>query len=1221
MRHDCECETECGGAGVLVALFLGAGRLPLEYEYAMNTRAAAPLPAGQAVARQVALLCAALVGVLGVGVLAGWALDLPGLVRLRPQWPGMAPVTAVAFALCGFCVWALILNESRTRPLLAARGGAAIVVLAGALKLCDVVFHWHVIPDLLGFHEAVGSDPAPPVQMAALSALNFVLLGIALLLPPAARLIGLFQLLTLTAALSGWLGLFDYLRADVAFLPFTQMSLLSACGFIVLSGGIFCTRTDAGLAQLLLSNTAGGVLARRLLAPAIVLPFAIGWLRSKLQQVGGSASEATALLFELANALMIGTLVWVTARFLHRSSVKRKEVEEAMRENMERLATIVSTEPECVKVIDAAGRLAEMNPAGLKMLEVDSLQDAQQWDAIEYVRPHYREQFAALHRTVMGGGTGTLEFEIQGRRGTRRWLETHAAPLRNQRGEIWALLGITRDISTRKRAERSNAQVQLFRDLLDRTNDLIYIADASSGQVLDCNAALPRRLGYTYEEVRQLAVWELSTAAGAPTDWAERVARVQRSGSYVIESDYRCKDGTMLPVEISLSYVAEPQPLLIAVTRDVTERRLQQARAAHFARILKMQSAIHGAVLRIRNPEEFLQEACRVAVEVGGYPRAVISMVDPDGRRGRSKYRCGLSGLKEPESFLIGDGTEPDTSVTGRALRTGEVVVFADLHLGQPPMKARTDLVRLGIHSIIGLPLTVEGARVAALTLLSNHAEPMNDEELMLLQDVAATLGLGLRSQQHADAAQFLTYYDPLTGLAKRALFCEHLNSFIHEGSAHLSRPLVAVFDVQDLSSVNDTFGRSFGDALVQKVADRARLAVESERHVAHLGGGTFALVIREFRGVAESAAASIDGTVFDRPFDIDGRSLRVTCRSGMARYPADGQDAATLLQKAEAALRQAKESGERYLHFKLQMRSDVAKRMRLEHELREALEARQFVLHYQPQVSIATGRIESVEALLRWRHPTGGLLLPAQFLSVLESSEMIVAVGHWVLSQAAHDCRQIRSRGLPSLRVSVNVSALQIRRRGFAEEVLPVLEAFHKDDFGVDIEITESSVLQDLEDTRRKLRRLREVGVRIAIDDFGTGYSSLSLLPTLPIDILKIDRTFIQGLPENRASVALTSSIIQIASSFSLTTVAEGVESPAQLEMLRSLRCHYSQGYLHWKPMPIDALEELLARQKADGAGEAHNNVRAEDRSSRREARASATEDETPAPRTKSLR
>ena len=1012
----------------------------------------------------IAFLLGSLVGILGLSVLIGWTLDTWQVTSLPHAWSGVPPITALAFALSGvsLCCHALALLR-RPAFLPTARISAGTVALIGVLALSAVVFHSKMAfdwPVSQSAHEL-------PDHMTLLSALDFALLGIALLLPAAARLIGVFQFLVVTAALICWFAIFDVAASGTSLPVPAQMSPLAASGLVLLCAGALCTRAHGGLVVLLLSNSAGSVLARRLLAPVIVLPIAIGWLRLNAQQSGWFGTEVGVPLVAMANALLIGALVWVSARFLHRSSLKRRRVEEAMQGHMERLTA-------------------------------------------------------------------------------------------------------------------SQAQVQLFRDLLDRTNDLIYIADAITARVLDCNATLPTRLGYTYEEILQMRVWDLSTAAGAPDDWAERVARVQGTGSLVIGSDYRRKDGSRLPVEISLSYVVhEPQPLLVAVTRDVTERRLQEARAAHFTQVLKMHSAIHSAVLRIRDSEELLQEVCRVAVELGAYASAIVSMVDPGGLKARPKYRSGLTIPWEPVEIVIGNGTDADASVTAQALRTGELALCSDLRHSEQAVLGREELLRLGMLSIIALPLSVDGARVGALTLLCDSEKRIDEEELMLLQDAAVALGLGLRSQQHADAAQFLTHYDPLTGLPKRALFCEQVNALIRLSSAPLLHPIVGVFDIHDLSGFNDTYGRSFGDSLLQKVAERLRRIADSERHVGHLGGGTFALAMREASGVTDSVAAMIDREVFDQPFETDGRTFRVTGRSGLARYPLDGHDAATLVQKAEAALSRAKASGERYLHFKLEMRSDVVNRLQLEHELREAIEAQQFLLYYQPQISIATGRIESVEALLRWNNPQAGILLPAQFLPVLESSEMIVTVGNWVLARASDDCREFRRRALGPLRISINVSALQIRRRAFVQEVLRNVEGFGRDGYGIDIEITETSVLQDLEDTRGKLHRLREAGIRIAIDDFGTGYSSLGLLPTLPIDILKIDRAFIQGLPENPASVALTSSIIQIASAFGLATVAEGVESVAQLEKLRTLNCHQSQGYLHWKPMPIGALETLLEQQQ----------------------------------------
>jgi EAL domain-containing protein (putative c-di-GMP-specific phosphodiesterase class I) len=287
-------------------------------------------------------------------------------------------------------------------------------------------------------------------------------------------------------------------------------------------------------------------------------------------------------------------------------------------------------------------------------------------------------------------------------------------------------------------------------------------------------------------------------------------------------------------------------------------------------------------------------------------------------------------------------------------------------------------------------------------------------------------------------------------------------------------------------------------------------------------------------------------------------------------------------LQRAEAALKQAKESGEPYLHYQFKVHSELAERLALEHNLRSALDEQQFVLHYQPQVNVATGHIESVEALLRWNDPQNGLVQPARFLPVLESSGMIVAVGDWVLTQAAADCLRRRHQGLGPVRIAVNVAAQQIRRRGFVANCLAADAICAGDGSGLDLEITETGLLHDVEGASRKLRELRTAQMRIAIDDFGTGYSSLGLLSKLPVDLLKIDRSFISGPPADAASVTLVSSIIGLASAFNLIPVAEGVETAEQLRMLRELKCNHSQGYLHSRAVPAEQLEQMLAAQRA---------------------------------------
>lgn len=622
----------------------------------------------------------------------------------------------------------------------------------------------------------------------------------------------------------------------------------------------------------------------------------------------------------------------------------------------------------------------------------------------------------------------------------------------------------------------------------------------------------------------------------------------------------------------------------VAALRTRRECERQQTDIALLTRVLKMQSAINSAVLRIRDRNLLLQEACRVATDVGRYNSAVVWRVEPGERHARPGFRTGAEVPKiAPDLLPIGDGKERDTSLTGRAMRTGEVSVCRDLTRSEPPLVGREALYANGIRSVVALPFMVDGAPVGALTLTSRDAGVVRDDELLLLQDIAASLSFALRSQQSADAAEYLAHYDPLTGLAKRALFCRRLEDMLRTRLGPDQTPTVTVFDIDHLNNFNDSFGRHFGDLLLQQVAERLRLQAGGDERVGDLGGGTFALAAPGIDGADLGIASLLEKTVFAQSFLIEGRSVRVSCHSGVARYRIDGEDGSSLVQKAEAALKHAKETGEQYLHYKLEMRSEIAERMMLEHRLREAIDEQQFEIYYQPQVNIVSGHIESLEALLRWNDPEHGLVLPASFLPALESSGLIIPVGKWVVQRALQDCDRWRRVGLRPVRVAVNVSAVQFRGRDFIDFVLDLVKDWPRDPrgFGIDLEITETALLQDIDGAGRQLRELRAAGIRVALDDFGTGYSSLGLLSKLPVDLLKIDRSFVKGLPDDHTSMTLTRTIIGLASAFGLLTVAEGVETTEQFKLLRLLNCDQSQGYFHCPPVSVRKIDQLLAQDQ----------------------------------------
>jgi EAL domain-containing protein (putative c-di-GMP-specific phosphodiesterase class I) len=308
----------------------------------------------------------------------------------------------------------------------------------------------------------------------------------------------------------------------------------------------------------------------------------------------------------------------------------------------------------------------------------------------------------------------------------------------------------------------------------------------------------------------------------------------------------------------------------------------------------------------------------------------------------------------------------------------------------------------------------------------------------------------------------------------------------------------------------------------------------------------------------------------------IDGNEVRVSARAGVAMYPADGTTGESLFRNAEAALMGARDSGARYLFYSPQLNSRVADDLSLEQELRAAVERREFLLHYQPKIDATSGELVGLEALLRWQSPNG-LVSPDRFIRVLEESELILDVGRWVIEKSMEDYSAWKARGLRPVPIAVNVSPIQLRYGDFPDMVLAVLGKAATGDSPLEIEITEGVLMADIELNTERLRRLNDSGIKIAIDDFGTGYSSLRYLAKLPVDELKIDRSFVVSMLSDPDSMTLVSTMIGLAHSFHLTVVAEGVDAEEQARVLRLMKCDTLQGYLFGRPMPADKVELLL--------------------------------------------
>lgn len=445
---------------------------------------------------------------------------------------------------------------------------------------------------------------------------------------------------------------------------------------------------------------------------------------------------------------------------------------------------------------------------------------------------------------------------------------------------------------------------------------------------------------------------------------------------------------------------------------------------------------------------------------------------------------------------------------------------------------------------------------------------------------LVATLGAALESHRvilqlnsARERARHLATHDPLTGLANRSLFQDRVGQAV--ATARRRRHSVAVLwmDLDQFKAVNDALGHAAGDDLIRSMARRLASCLRETDTAARIGGDEFAVLITHLSDEHEAAAvAQKIIEALGEPLHFRTQSTRIRTSIGIACFPRDAVEPEELVKRADTALQHAKErGGARFDFYTDDMNAALQRRVAIEERLRTALEEQRFEVHYQPQYDLTRGKIIGAEALLRWRHPELGLVSPAHFLPVAEQTGLIVPIGDWILREACRQNAEWNRAGHRALRISVNVASQQFLEPGFAESVQHALEASSLPPVALELEITESSLLKDVDVTINTLRGLKELGVRLAIDDFGTGYSALAYLKRLPIDVLKIDQSFVRSLTTDPADATITETIVQLAAGLNLTTIAEGVETLEQLLLLGSYGCNRMQGYLFGRPAPAE--------------------------------------------------
>jgi diguanylate cyclase (GGDEF)-like protein len=1196
--------------------------------------------------RNAALMLGLLVAALGGSVLTGWILDIAALRSGLPFGAAMRANSAVGFLLCGMALAALCVPGFGNAGRIFATVTGVAVAAAGILTLSQDLAGWDLGIDQWLVRDTTGTARTTiPGRMSPPTAFSFLLVGIALLAasrPVTAQArTPVILALSATAILIGGIALLGHASErllDFRFLSYSRIASYAALGFVLLGCGLLAlVRSEEDWAWSLDAVTTGGFvvgIAAMVSTAGISYQFTSA-LRSDAEQV----SRTLEVLKEIQKLNSIMDDFTISAgRYIitrdERTLAGREPLKEAIRNSIARLHKVADAEGQKrhlaqIEELHAkriamsddiiagfrqriqSGRLpvaGEASPLGQEYpalgVEIDrmlDLMEAKEYAALERRQKQAdetsRKTFLLLPLGVFVGLTMLALGLFFLNSGARERLRAQAALARkSKRLEVLHEIDLA-IIAAKAPAQIAEAVLPRLRDLLGVPRVVVNMFDLEKHEA-EWLAAVGRQRGHVGSGIRfsMEVMGDLEGLKSGEMQLIDVSALRQRpEAEALLASDVRwykvvpmIAGGELIgglsfggpsaefpseQVEIAKEVAAQ---LAIAIAQS-----RQQNRIARLSRVKGMQSSINSAVARTHERQALLDEVCRVAVEQGGFRAAWLGWHDAAALRIRPIASAGvLDGFLELVHLSTDVSLEKAESPAVRVILGGKPEVTNDLR-ASPRLVFRSEAVRRGFLSMMHLPLKIHDATEGVLVLFAPEAAFFDQEEVDLLVELVTDVSVALDSLQKSDRLNYLAYYDPLTGLPNRILFHDRLSHSLHARGGEPRLIAVVLLDLERFRRMNETLGRQSGDKLLQEVGARLQRANET---TARVGADVYGLTLRGARTAAEvnRALEAILAACFAEPFVLEGEELRVACRAGVALHPDDGADADTLLRNAEAALKRSKAADDRIVFYAAEMNARVAEALAIENKLRRAIERREFVLHYQPKVSLDDARITGLEALIRWQDPDKGLVPPGRFIPILEETGMIVEVGRWAVEQTFADLAAWAAKGLDVPRVAVNVSAIQLQRKDFVYSMMEEIRRGGDHPEWLELEITEGLVMRNVEDSIGKLSILRRMGVTVAIDDFGTGYSSLSYLGRLPVDSLKIDRSFIIGVADQAESVTIVTTIIALAQGLKLKVVAEGVETRAQADLLRLLRCDQAQGYLYSRPVPATEIQALLRADTA---------------------------------------
>lgn len=807
------------------------------------------------------------------------------------------------------------------------------------------------------------------------------------------------------------------------------------------------------------------------------------------------------------------------------------------------------------------------------------------------IAPADREQARAVIATIEHEPQQTLRLRINRQDGSPRWIEYNAQliPATDEHDSHIKLAGT--DITTRHHLEvalaRSNRALRAIHDCED------VIAEA-----VDENALLQ-------------GICSVVTATGYRMAWAgilENDGAITPIG--VTQEHKNYFDALKAPLQAGGSgtsaiaqALATRRPAVanyFASDMSPTPWREEAMRCGFYSKLV-LPMGDGDAMIGVFNvyasePDAF--DAQEVALLVSLAQRVSVQLRSHRDRSGRQAAEAALR-LREraiecsANAVIISSAQAPDFAIeyVNPAFERITGYVASEVIGRNSIFLLGNDLEQSGLHEIRSALLEKrEGKAVlrnyrkdGSLFWNDLYVAPVKDDDGWTTHFVAAMSDI-TPMKQYETTLHKLASHDVLTGLPNRALLQDRLETAIAFSSRNGHSVWVVLVDLDRFKFVNDTMGHQAGDALLKIVSDRLQASVRESDTVARLGGDEFVLVLPECGDGPSGYPSDVIDRIMEainQPLKIQGSDFFLSCSVGIAVYPNDGDDATSLIAHADVAMYRAKELGRNTFQFYTPAMNDQAlERLRIEGELRHAIELNELILHYQPQVDLQSGAIVGVEALVRWNHPILGMVQPGSFISLAEETGLIIPIGAWVLRTACEQAKAWHEMGFTDLRIAVNLSARQFTQSSLLESIKTTLQETGLTPQFLEIELTESSVMTDIERNILTLRDLKSLGIQLSVDDFGTGHSSLAYLKRFPIDTLKIDRSFVRDIAINRDDASIVSSIISLAHHLKLNVIAEGVETQSQMDILRAQQCDEMQGYFFCKPVPADQIEALLREQ-----------------------------------------